>query len=57
MRTNASILYLGCLLLKFWLIFLQVLKVFDKPFGKSNTERQVKIIKKVTKSQNLVTRG
>ena len=32
-----------CLLLKYRLIFLRVLKVFDEPLGESNTERRVKI--------------
>ena len=32
-----------CLLLKYRLIFLRVLTVFDKPLGESNTERRVKI--------------
>ena len=31
------------LLLKYRLIFLRVLEVFDEPLGESNTERQVKI--------------
>ena len=31
------------LLLKYHLIFLQVLKVFDEPLGESNTERRIKI--------------
>ena len=32
-----------CLLLKYWLKFLQVLKAFDEPLGKSDTEKRVKM--------------
>ena len=38
-----------CLLLKYRLIFLRVLTVFDEPLGESNTERQVKISASISK--------
>ena len=37
------------LYIKYGQIFLRVLKVFDEPLGKSNTERQVKISAIVSK--------
>ena len=37
------------LLLKYRLIFLRVLTVFDEPLGESNTERQVKISASISK--------
>ena len=38
-----------CLLLKYRLIFLRVLKVFDEPLGESSTERRVKLSAGVSK--------
>ena len=38
-----------CLLLKYRLIFLRGLKVFDEPLGESNTERRIKISAGISK--------
>ena len=42
------------LLLKYRLIFLRVLKVFDEPLGESNTERQVKNISRYFKRRHII---
>ena len=48
--THTLYLYINrCLHLKYRLIFLRVMKVFDKPVGESNTERQVKISAGISK--------
>ena len=40
--------------LKYWLIFLQVLKVSDEPLGESNAERRVKILVSISKGRYLI---
>ena len=46
---NKDLYIVRCLLLKYRLIFLRVLKVFDEPLGKSNTERRVKRLAGISK--------
>ena len=49
-QTTQQYLYIiRCFLLKYRLIPLRALTVFDEPLGESNTERQVKISASISK--------